>query len=151
METSAYSSLISIDSIRQAPPFRYVDEVIFFDPHQRCARLVLDANQQQCRYGDASALHSYLLIESMAQASGVLLSALTVGEGGGYLVGLENAQLRVHFSDDAFAHPFFIDVAMTRANPPIFDFFVQINSGGDGIAQSMIQIMSKRTLKANFI
>lgn len=149
MGTSAVSSLISIDSIRQAPPFRYVDEVIFFDPCQRCARLVLNINQRQHRYGDVSALYSYLLIESMAQSSGVLLSALTVGEVGGYLVGLENVRFPIPFSDYVSPCSLLIDVMMTRASPPIFDFFAQINNGIDCIAQSKIQIMSKRTLRNN--
>lgn len=149
METSAVSSLISIDSIRQVPPFRYVDEVIFFDPCRRCARLVLDINQQQYRYGDVSAFYSYLLIESMAQSSGVLLSALTVGEVGGYLVGLENARFPKHFSDYPSLCPLLIDVVMTRTSSPIFDFFAQINNGIGCIAQAKIQIMSKRILKNN--
>lgn len=126
-----------------------MDEVVFFDPCQRCARFILNTHQRQCRYGDTSALHSYLLIEAMAQASGVLLSALTVGEVGGYLIGLEDTQIQAHSSSYSFAHSLLIDVVMMRANSPIFDFFARIKNGSGCIAKSTMQLMSKRTLKKN--
>lgn len=37
---------------------------------------------------------------------------------------------------------------MLTVRPPIFNFFVQIKSDSDCIAESEIQIMSKRTLHA---
>ena len=131
-----------IESLGQKPPFRYIDELISISPEDRGARFALHLNRQSCRYGDLNALQSYLLIEAMAQASGILLRALTVGETGGYLVGLEKTRLPERISSKKI----FLDVSMLMVRPPIFNFFVQIKSDSDCIAESEIQIMSKRTL-----
>jgi hypothetical protein len=130
-----------IESIGQKPPFRYVDELISIDAKAREARFALYLNRETSRYGTLDGLQSYLLIEAMAQSSGVLLRALTVGEPGGYLVGLENTRLPETVSSSQIV----FHVTMKVAHPPHFRFLVQIINDSNCIAESEIQIMSKRS------
>lgn len=131
-----------IESLSQKPPFRYVDELVSIDTQTRHARFAMHLDGAQARYGSPGGMQAYLLIEAMAQSSGVLLRALTVGETGGYLVGLENTRLPEKIDSTQV----FLDVAMTQARPPIFSFFVKITSDSSCIAESEIQIISKRAL-----
>lgn len=135
-----------IDSIGQKPPFRYIDELVSIDAKTREARFALHLDRSTFRYGVLDGLQSYLLIEAMAQSSGVLLRALTVGEPGGYLVGLENTRLPETISSPRI----FFHVAMKMAHSPHFKFFVQIISDSNCIAESEIQIMSRRALREHF-
>ena len=130
-----------IESIGQKPPFRYVDELVYVNRHTREARIALHLNRGNTRYG-LDALQGFLLIEAMAQAGGVLLRSITLGEPGGYLVGLENARI----PEKVASEEIFLDVSLKTACPPIFSFCVQAKSDSICIAESEIQIMSKRLL-----
>ena len=133
-----------VESIIQRPPFRYIDECLHIDRCARSAHFVLDAGRNANRFGDSAGLQGFLLVEAMAQASGVLLRTLTHGDPGGYLIGLENARLPALGPTTRLV----IDAVMTMVCPPLFTFQVHIHDDAACIAESQIQIMSKRELNA---
>lgn len=130
--------------LQQQAPFRYVDQLLDLDAVQRRARLQLALNAGQHRYSEAAHLPGHLLIEAMAQASGVLLRRLTVGEAGGFLVGLEDARLP---AEVGFPAQLCIDVSLDSANPPFFGFAAVVSLSGSNtpLARASLQVMAKRS------
>lgn len=127
--------------LQQTHPFRYVDAVLALDPASRCARLKLALDESQARFPAAAELPGVLLIEAMAQASGVLLRGITRGDNGGFLVGLADTTLPAAVPLPADLE---LAVRLKQAMPPFFHFDARIHDGDRQIAGSEIQIMSRR-------
>lgn len=127
--------------LRQAPPFRYVDEVLDVDCTARRSRLALSLEQDQARFCRADALPGFLLIEAMAQASGILLRTITVGQAGGMLVGLAEAWLP---EEVVFPSRLELEAQLSLGIPPLFTFDVEVFRDGKAIAGCQVQIMSRR-------
>jgi 3-hydroxymyristoyl/3-hydroxydecanoyl-(acyl carrier protein) dehydratase len=127
--------------LQQTHPFRYVDEVLSLDVAARSARLKLALGERQQRFGGTGELPGYLLIEAMAQASGVLLRSITEGDNGGLLVGLAEATLPAAVPMPASLE---LAVSLKQAMPPFFNFDARVLDGTRQIAASEIQIMSRR-------
>lgn len=75
--------------LRQQAPFRYVDEVMSIDPDTRSAQARVWSSHAAARYGNVGGmLPDFLVIEGLAQLSGVLMRALGLVAPGqvGYLV-----------------------------------------------------------------
>lgn len=89
--------------LRQQAPFRYVDEVTAIDRHHRCARGRARPSQAAARFGNVDGcLPGYLVVEGLAQLSGVLLRELGLVRPGelGYLVSVSDAWPAREFYDD---------------------------------------------------
>jgi 3-hydroxymyristoyl/3-hydroxydecanoyl-(acyl carrier protein) dehydratase len=126
----------------QTPPFRYVDGLATLDRQARQARLSLELADGQHRYAGAHAgLQGYLLIEAMAQACGVLLRGVTVGDNGGLLVGIDQAQLPEQVS---FPARLCVSVALQDSRPPFFNFEARVDAGTELVACARLQVMTKR-------
>ena len=128
----------------QQPPFRYVDAVGELDAVARRARLHLALEHGQHRYAEADALPGALLIEAMAQAGGVLLRRITVGEPGGFLVGIEQARLPPAVP---FPAALDINVHLASAAPPFFTVHAWVCDGGSQaeVARASLQVMCNRS------
>ncbi|MDH4274647.1 MAG: hypothetical protein OEW08_06390, partial [Gammaproteobacteria bacterium] len=68
---------MQIESLRQQPPFRYVDEILSINREKRTGQFGLNIMEGQHRYAYPQGLPGYLLVEAMAQSSGLLLRAVT--------------------------------------------------------------------------
>lgn len=129
----------------QQPPFRYVDVVQYLDRSAQQGVLRLSLQRGQNRWGCAEVLPGYLLIEAMAQAAGVLLRDLTVGEPGGFLVGIEKAQLP---PDVSFPSDLEMLAELRSATPPFFTLDVQVRRMGEPsvLACAELQVMTHRNI-----
>ena len=121
---------MQIDSLRQKPPFRYIDDVFSVNRETQSGAFGLTILEGQNRYAYPQGLPGYLLVEAMAQSSGLLLRALTSeeteGDNSGYLVGVENAHLpNVVPSPSSLI----LYVKISTAAAPIFCFTVTIFNG----------------------
>lgn len=130
--------------LQQQAPFRYVDSVLRLDRPTLDGVIRLNLRAGQDRWGGADALPGYLLIEAMAQAAGVLLRSFTVGEPGGFLVGIDDARLPAEVAYPAdlelavklrlATSPFFtLDVTVTRVDEP------------DSLARASLKVMTRRS------
>lgn len=132
----------------QTAPFRYVDAVRELDTAGRRACLSLELDGGPARFGGARAMPGWLLIEAMAQACGVLLRGVTVGDtNGGLLVGVDQARL-----PDEVPYPARLDVTVALqpgSRPPFFNFDARIaraaGSAGGEIASAQLQVVTQRT------
>ncbi|MDH4274455.1 MAG: hypothetical protein OEW08_05415, partial [Gammaproteobacteria bacterium] len=118
---------------------------------KRTGQFGLNIMEGQHRYAYPQGLPGYLLVEAMAQSSGLLLRAVTTeaveGDNAGYLVGVENARLPNVVPN---LSSLILDVKLHTAAAPIFCFFVSIFSGQENISSSEIQIMTRRVLNVEY-
>lgn len=129
--------------LRQSPPFLYVDRVYEIDSEKRSVRADLSLPAGRMAYGTDDGVPAYVLLESLAQTSGVLLRSLFAGEAGGVLIGTRKAEL-----PGTLKLPVDLELrsVLTCAISPVFTFDAQVLCGGCRIACAEIQIYWKRNL-----
>jgi 3-hydroxymyristoyl/3-hydroxydecanoyl-(acyl carrier protein) dehydratase len=134
-------------TLRQQFPFKYVDAIETLDATRRTAtvRVLLNSADNRFSFSPPDSLSGLLLIEAMAQACGALLRGITIGEEGGMLVGVEEAQI-----PDQVTYPasLLLHVQMISAVIPFFTFHAQVMESSITppifLAKATLQVMSKR-------
>lgn len=105
-----------VAALKQAPPFRYVDDIFEGSPNAKTLAGWVELKASEARYFDP-ALSNVLLIEALAQLSGIIIRRETGLSFGGLLIGVETAAFAPYQPKRS---GILLHVEIVEANLPLF-------------------------------